>query len=165
MFGHGQIFIKIKGQESDEARKLPLVIDPATIKKGSLLGFAVVEPLWTTPYAYNSNDPTAPDFYKPRAWFVLGKQTHADRLLSFISRPVPDMLKPAYNFGGPVDDAADGPVCARLAAYAGFGQRPDQCVLDHWHQDRHEQHANRAARVMDCLRAWTCSTRCAITVG
>jgi len=100
MFGHGQIFIKIKGQESDEARKLPLVIDPATIKKGSLLGFAVVEPLWTTPYAYNSNDPTAPDFYKPRAWFVLGKQTHADRLLSFISRPVPDMLKPAYNFGG-----------------------------------------------------------------
>lgn len=99
-FGHGQLYIKIRGQDEDERRNLPLIISPATIKKGDLLGFKVIEPLWTTPYAYNTDDPAADDFYKPRAWFVLGKQTHASRLLSFISRPVPDILKPAYNFSG-----------------------------------------------------------------
>jgi phage-related protein (TIGR01555 family) len=31
---------------------------------------------------------------------VLGKEVHASRLLTFISRPVPDLLKPAYAFGG-----------------------------------------------------------------
>lgn len=98
-FGRAQIYIDIKGVNND-SRKLPLVIDPATIKKGSLAGFKNVEALWTTPYAYNSDNPLAPDFFKPTAWFILGKQTHASRLMTFISRPVPDMLKPAYNFGG-----------------------------------------------------------------
>ncbi|AOA58318.1 hypothetical protein BFG52_08085 [Acinetobacter larvae] len=32
--------------------------------------------------------------------FVLGKEIHDDRLLTLITRPVPDMLKPAYNFSG-----------------------------------------------------------------
>jgi len=98
-FGRAQIYADIKGV-TDESRRLPLVIDPATIKKGSLNGFKNVEALWTTPAAYNSTDPLAPDFFKPTAWFILGKQTHASRLMTFISRPVPDMLKPAYNFGG-----------------------------------------------------------------
>jgi phage-related protein (TIGR01555 family) len=33
-------------------------------------------------------------------WFVMGKQVHVSRLLPFIGRPVPDLLKPAYSFGG-----------------------------------------------------------------
>lgn len=101
-FGRAQIFIEIDtaGRDPDEVRQLPLVIDKATVKKGSLKGFKVIEPIWTTPYAYNATDPTAPDFYKPRAWFVLGKRTHASRLLTFIMRDVPDILKPAYNFSG-----------------------------------------------------------------
>lgn len=98
-FGRAQIYVDIKGV-SDESRKLPLVISSATIKKGSLNGFKNIEALWTAPYAYNSTDPVAPDFFKPTAWFILGKLTHASRMLTFISREVPDMLKPAYNFGG-----------------------------------------------------------------
>ncbi|SEF31369.1 DUF1073 domain-containing protein [Variovorax sp. NFACC27] len=98
-FGRAQIYINVKGVD-DESRKLPLVIDKATIQKGSILGFKNIEALWTTPYAYNSDNPIAPDFFKPTSWFILGKQTHSSRLLSFISREVPDMLKPAYNFGG-----------------------------------------------------------------
>jgi hypothetical protein len=98
-FGRAQIYIDIKGV-TDETRKLPLVIAPETIKKGSLNGFKTIEALWTTPYAYNSDNPLAPDFFKPTSWFVLGKQTHASRLMTFIAREVPDMLKPAYNFGG-----------------------------------------------------------------
>ncbi len=98
-FGRGQVFIDIKGQE-DDRRKLPLIVSPATIKPGSLKGFKNIEPIWTTPYMYNSNDPTAADFYKPRMWYLLGHQVHATRLMNFVSREVPDILKPTYNFGG-----------------------------------------------------------------
>lgn len=101
-FGRSQLFIDIDpgSKDADEVNQLPLVVDPETIKKGTLRGFKVVEPIWTTPYAYNATDPTKPDFYKPRAWFVIGRRVHASRLLTFVSREVPDMLKPAYNFGG-----------------------------------------------------------------
>jgi len=101
-FGRSQLFINIDpgSKNPDEVNQLPLVVDSATIKKGSLRGFKVIEPIWTTPYSYNTTDPTAGDFYKPRAWFVIGKRVHASRLLTFISREVPDILKPAYNFGG-----------------------------------------------------------------
>lgn len=98
-FGRGHVYINIKGQEGDK-RKLPLIIDPATIKKGTLMGFKNIEPMWTTPFMYNSNDPTADDFYKPRMWYLLGQQVHATRLMGFVSREVPDILKPSYNFGG-----------------------------------------------------------------
>ena len=99
-FGRGQLYIRIKGQEDDLKRQAPLLIDPKNIPKGSLLGFQPIEPYWTTPYSYNATDPTRPDFYKPSSWFVMGKKTHHTRLLMFLSRPVPDLLKPAYNFGG-----------------------------------------------------------------
>lgn len=100
-FGRAQLFINMQVQgNEDEINQLPLVVDSATIKKGTLRGFKVVEPIWTTPYNYNSTDPTRPDFYKPRAWFMIGRRVHASRLLTFISREVPDILKPAYNFGG-----------------------------------------------------------------
>lgn len=95
-FGRAQITINIKGADL----KLPMVLDKRTIHKGTLDGFTCVEAMWTTPSAYNANDPTAPDFYKPREWFVLGQQVHASRIMTIITRPLPDMLKPAYNFSG-----------------------------------------------------------------
>ncbi len=99
-FGMGPIFIRIKGQEGDNARQLPLTIGPDSIKKGDVLGFSNIEPYWLTPYSYNAVDPTRPDFYKPISWFSLGKKTHASRFFMLCARPVPDLLKPAYNFGG-----------------------------------------------------------------
>ena len=95
-FGRGQISINIKGADVS----VPLILDPRTIKKGSLTGFSNIEPMWTSPSAYNALDPTAPDFYKPSAWWVLGREMHTSRLLTIITRPLPDMLKPAYNFSG-----------------------------------------------------------------
>lgn len=99
-FGRGMLYIGIKGQESDGRRQIPLLYTPETIKKGSLAQLTPVEPIWTTPVSYNAIDPAAPDFYKPSVWYMLSKRVHASRLLSFIGRPLPDMLKPAYNFGG-----------------------------------------------------------------
>jgi phage-related protein (TIGR01555 family) len=95
-FGRGQLFARIKGQNEGT----PLRLDAANAPKGSLLGFTPIEPMWTTPYFYNSTNPLEPDFYKPKSWFVFGKRVHASRMLTFIARPVPDMLKPSYNFGG-----------------------------------------------------------------
>lgn len=99
-FGRGQIYVGIKGQESDIRRQTPLLYGPENIPKGSLRTLKAIEPVWTTPYMYNAIDPTKDDFYKPEAWYVLGKKTHATRLLTFIARPLPDLLKPSYNFGG-----------------------------------------------------------------
>lgn len=99
-FGCGHMFIDIEGQDTPELRQNPLILDKATIKQGSLRALKPIEPYWCTPYSYNSIDPTKPDFYVPAAWFIVGMKTHSTRLMQFISRPVPDLLKPAYNFGG-----------------------------------------------------------------
>lgn len=72
----------------------------AKIKRGSVKALRVVEPMWTYPANYNSNNPLKPDWYNPTQWFVMGTQLHSSRLMTFIGREVPDMLKPAYSFGG-----------------------------------------------------------------
>lgn len=95
-FGRGQIFIDINGADRDT----PLILDPRTVKKGSLKGVNTVEAIWTTPSGYNALDPAAPDFYKPHGWFMLGQRVHASRLMTVVTRPLPDMLKPAFNFAG-----------------------------------------------------------------
>lgn len=98
IFGRSQLYIDIKGQE--DKRDLPLLVNDKGVPKDCLNGFSVIEPIWSTPSMYNSTDPTAADFFVPTEWFVLGKKTHADRLLTLIMRPVSDILKPAYNFSG-----------------------------------------------------------------
>ena len=95
-FGRAQIFLEIAGAD----RTTPLILDPRTIAKGSLELVVPVEAIWTTPAGYNALDPAAPDFYKPSSWFMLGQQVHASRLMTVVTRPLPDILKPAFNFAG-----------------------------------------------------------------
>lgn len=92
------MYIDIEGVE--KKTDLPLMIDDKGIKKGSLNGFVVREPIWSTPSLYNANDPLKSDFFVPKQWWMLGKNVHCSRLQTLIMRPVPDMLKPAYNFYG-----------------------------------------------------------------
>ncbi|MCH7381618.1 MULTISPECIES: anti-CBASS protein Acb1 family protein [Acinetobacter] len=96
-FGRGNLFIEIDGNDD---RETPLIVDKATIKKGSLKQLKVIEPIWTTPVNYDSVDPTNKYFYKPNMWYVMGKPVHSTRLFTFVSHPVSDMLKPSYNFSG-----------------------------------------------------------------
>lgn len=95
-FGRAQIFIGIRGAD----RSTPLILDPRTVPVGSLERIAAIEAMWTTPTTYNTIDPAAADFYNPAMWFMLGQQVHASRLMTVVTRPLPDMLKPAFNFGG-----------------------------------------------------------------
>lgn len=99
MFGVGHIYIDVGAKNDDELTK-PLFLDPRKIPKGSLKGLRVVDPTWIYPAMYNTQWPLADDFYKPKAWFVMGKTVDESRFLDIVSRPVPDILKPSYNFGG-----------------------------------------------------------------
>lgn len=97
-FGRGQILIQLKDHDGKLAN--PLLLTDKTIEKGSLKALVNIEPMWTTPAVYNATNPKAVDFYRPKSWYVMGEEIHASRLFTIISRQVPDLLKPAYNFGG-----------------------------------------------------------------
>lgn len=97
-FGRAHALIKLKGDEKNLTT--PLVLKPFTISKGSLEGIRTVEAYWVSPNNYNSIDPSKPDFYKPSSWWMLGQEAHSTRLFTLVSRPVADMLKPAYSFAG-----------------------------------------------------------------
>ena len=75
-------------------------VSKSKVGKGKLRGFKVVEPIWVYPLAYNSSDPLADDWYRPDLWYAMSRAIHRRRLLTFVGRPVPDILKPAYAFGG-----------------------------------------------------------------
>ncbi len=70
------------------------------IQPGMLKRLKPVEPVWTYPTNYDSIDPLTESWYEPNTWFVMGKEVHKSRLLKFVGREVPDLLKPAYSFGG-----------------------------------------------------------------
>lgn len=99
-FGRAQIILNIKGQDGPEKRQLPLEVDKESIGVGALESMTVIEPYWSTPYSWESTHPERSDFYIPQSWYIMGRKTHTSRFLTFIAREVPDLLKPAYNFGG-----------------------------------------------------------------
>lgn len=105
-FGGGQIYIDVQSAKGISAWTDPvelqskLFLSDKKIKKGSLRGFTVIEPVWTYAGVYNTGNPISPDFYKPTEWFVMGKTVNASRMMDFVSRQVPDLLKSAYNFRG-----------------------------------------------------------------
>lgn len=97
--GRAQLFLDF-GDDSPEELKTPLLIQKEKIKARSFKRIKGIEPITTYPAQYNAEDPTAKDYYQPSSWFVYSKEIHASRLLNFVSRPVPDLLKPVYCFGG-----------------------------------------------------------------
>jgi len=99
-FGLSHIYIDTGASRDTDLLKAPLIVSKETIPKGGLRELKIVEPIWTYPNQYNSTNPLVPEYYRPQSWFVMGNVVHASRLLTFVGRKVPDILKPAYNFGG-----------------------------------------------------------------
>lgn len=97
-FGGGFLYWQFKGDESDERRQLPKLT--SQIKQGSLVAVTAIEPYWCTPFSYNADRPERDDFYIPQSWYIMGRKTHLSRLMVITMRPVPDLLKPSYNFVG-----------------------------------------------------------------
>lgn len=106
-FGRIHLYIDLGDDDDVEELKTPIgngrdAAAKRKIKKGSLQGFRIIEPVWTYPRGgdYNTTNPLAPNWYRPQSWLVMGRQVHASRLLTFVGRPVPDLFKPLYAFGG-----------------------------------------------------------------
>ena len=98
-YGRSQIFIDL-GDDDPEELQTKLVASKAKIRKRGIRKLKIVEPYWTYPSSYDSTNPLADNFFIPETWFVMGKEIHTSRFLSFVSKPVSDILKPVYNFGG-----------------------------------------------------------------
>lgn len=99
-FGRAQIYIDTGVGDDTDLLKVPLIQDKRFLKRGGLRRLTLLEPIWTYPGAYNASDPLGRDFFHPTFWYVNSKQIHESRLLTLIGRPVPDLLKPSYAFGG-----------------------------------------------------------------
>ena len=100
-FGLGHIWIDVNGASFDTAGQMkPLVISEQGVKKGTLRRIENIDPIWTNPNNYNADNPLRPDYFKPETWWVQGVQIHSSRLLTIVPFEVPDILKPAFNFGG-----------------------------------------------------------------
>jgi uncharacterized protein len=104
-FGRGHVYIELEGPDDREE----LITDigdglngasKMKVRRGSLKALRPVEPVWCYPTTYNSIDPLKEDWYNPTQWYVMGRQLHSSRLLRYVGREVPDLLKPAYAFGG-----------------------------------------------------------------
>ena len=107
-FGRGHIFHDFgTGIEITDSTELATSVgngrdltSQSKIKKGSLKRLQVIEPTWVQAQRYNTTNPLASDWYRPEIWYVMGRGVHRTRLHTFVGRPVPDMLKPSYAFGG-----------------------------------------------------------------
>lgn len=75
-------------------------VSSSKIAQGSVKDLKVIEPVWTYPMGYNATNPLAEGWYDPQGWNVMGQEVHKTRMLTFVGREVPDLLKPAYSFGG-----------------------------------------------------------------
>lgn len=120
LFGRGHIYLDIGDTDNRDELKTPIgdgwnlmsraKIGPAGVagrkseedggRNKKILALRPVEPVWCYPTQYDSNNPLKPDWYKPTTWHVMGTEVHCTRLLTFVGREVPDLLKPAYSFGG-----------------------------------------------------------------
>lgn len=100
-YGRAHLFLDFGDARDPEELGTALVVKAPKISPESpLRALRVVEPVWVYPNKYDSQNPMVASFYKPQNWFVMGTLVDASRLITFISRAVPDLLKPAYVFGG-----------------------------------------------------------------
>ena len=99
-YGRSQIYLDTGDTDNAAELKTPLFDNPTKISIGKLQRIRVIEPIWTYPNKYNTDSPLREDYYKPQTWFVMGTEVHDSRMLTFVSRQMPDILKPAYSFAG-----------------------------------------------------------------
>ena len=99
-FGRAQLHIDVGQTLDQDEMRTPLSRNRQKIPMGAIKRLVPVEPMWSYPGRYNAINPLLPDFYQPTTWWVQSTEVHHTRLLTFISRPVADILKPAYAFSG-----------------------------------------------------------------
>jgi phage-related protein (TIGR01555 family) len=104
-FGRAHIFIDLGKNDDADELMMPIgdgkdQLSKTKVKKNGPFLLRNVEPVWVQPNDYNGTNPLDDSFYRPLTWYVQQKRVHESRLLTFVGRPVADILKPAYSFGG-----------------------------------------------------------------
>lgn len=105
-FGRSHLYLDFDTWDDRDELKTPIGIGTDLTsqqkvgKKNPLKYIKCIEPIWVYPTYYDSTNPLREDYYKPTTWYVQGLELHGTRLLTFISNPVSDILKPVYYFGG-----------------------------------------------------------------
>lgn len=99
-FGNGFMSILWKGDEDNEEELESVLPSGPELKGKPIERLQVVEPVWITPDTYEAWNPLRKDFYIPQHWWVMGKRVHISRITQIIQRPMHDLFKQAFNFGG-----------------------------------------------------------------
>lgn len=105
-FGRHHIYLDTGDTDNAEELKTNLGDSRSTVSKSKvsperpLRALRSIEAMWCYPGIFNANKPLKKDFYRPEIWYAMGTQIHVSRLLCFVAREVPDILKAAYSFGG-----------------------------------------------------------------
>ncbi|QHD95040.1 DUF1073 domain-containing protein [Proteus terrae subsp. cibarius] len=78
----------------------PFNIDGVT--KGMYKGIKQIDPQWVTADLTDANvqDPASMDFYEPTYYVIGGRKYHKSHFIKFVPFPVPNVLKPLYNYFG-----------------------------------------------------------------
>ncbi len=78
----------------------PFNIDGVT--KGMYKGIKQIDPQWVTADLTDANiqDPASMAFYEPTYYAIGGRKYHKSHFIKFVPFPVPNVLKPLYNYFG-----------------------------------------------------------------
>lgn len=92
--------VEYVGDDPALAKRSPFNIDG--IKPGSFKGWIQVDPYWCAPQLDNasSGDADSKHFYEPTWWNINGTLYHRTHLCIYRHGVLPDILKPAYMYGG-----------------------------------------------------------------
>lgn len=75
--------------------------NPDGVTEGTYKGISQIDPYWITPELDASAvNPASIDFYEPTWWRINGMRVHKSHLVIFRHSEPPDLLKPAYVYGG-----------------------------------------------------------------
>jgi phage-related protein (TIGR01555 family) len=99
VYGVRVAIFRVRSTDPDYYGK-PFNIDGVT--PGAYLGIAQVDPIWCVPELTDAalSDPAGLRFYEPEFYVIGGKRYHRSHLCVYIPHPVPDVLKPSYQYGG-----------------------------------------------------------------
>lgn len=99
IFGIRIAMFLIESDDPDYYAK-PFNLDGVT--PGSYKGITQIDPYWITPQLDDeaAGDPASINFYEPTWWRITGKLVHRTHLIVYRTEEVPDILKPAYIYGG-----------------------------------------------------------------
>jgi uncharacterized protein len=99
VFGIRIAIFVVDSQDPDYYLK-PFNIDG--VKPNTYKGISQVDPYWMTPMMGEDSikDPAAINFYDPTWWQIGGRRYHRSHLCIIRHDEVPDIIKPAYMYGG-----------------------------------------------------------------